>query len=456
MDDEKDVRRLLEKMMIMAGYHVDTVSTGSGALEAIREGMPSMVILDLMLPDIDGLTVLKKMKEIEPSLPVIILTGHESVKSAVEAMKLGAYHYMSKPFNNEELVVMTEKAIQASKLEQEVYDLRRQVSKKFSYKNVIGESEKMQKVIKLIMAVADSDVTVLLRGESGTGKELIARTVHNNSGRRKQHFTAIDCASLPETLIEAELFGHEKGAFTGAIRSKPGKFEITNGGTVFLDEIGNIPLTTQAKLLRVLEERCVERLGGTKQADLDVRVLAATNANLEVAMKKGLFRDDLYHRLNEFPIYIPPLRERREDIPIFIDYFIREFNAELGKEIGGVSMGVRGLMDTYDWPGNIREIKNILKRAMLLSQNGIIVAKDLPNEMKNLHIKKRDEAAGEMSLGPLMNLPLKQAAQAAIRQIEKTLIQKVLQEVGGKKTEAARRLGVDEKTLYNKRKEYKL
>lgn len=456
VDDEKDVCRLLEKVMTRAGYEVESVSTGAESLEIIKKNIPNLIVLDLILPDTDGLAVLKRMKEMEHSLPVVILTGHESVKSAVEAMRLGAYHYMSKPFDNDELVVVVEKALEASKLEQEVFDLRRQVKAKFSYKNLIGESEQAQKVVKLMMAVADSDVTVLLRGESGTGKELVARTIHNNSGRRSNRFTAIDCASMPDTLIESELFGYEKGAFTGAVRSKPGKFELTGGGTVFLDEIGNIPLSTQAKLLRVLEERRVERLGAERPIDIDVRVLAATNADLEGLMARGGFRDDLYHRLNEFPIFLPPLRERREDIPVFIDLFIKEFSAELGKKIKSVSMGAGALLEAYDWPGNVRELKNVVKRAMLLATDGVIVAKLLPREMRALHRRGSSGAGREIDLNPLMNLSLREAAQSAARKTEIELIKKVLRDVGGKKAEAAKRLGVDEKTLYNKRREYKL
>lgn len=455
VDDEKDVRRLLEKILHGAGYSVSSVSTGNDALTSIKSDLPHVVILDLMLPDIDGLNVLKKVKEMEHSIQVIILTGHETVKSAVEAMKLGAFHYMPKPFDNDELIIITDKAMEAVHLEQEVDDLRREIGTKFSYKNIIGGSKEIQNVIKLIKAVSDSDVTVLITGDSGTGKELLARTIHNNSNRNHHRFTPIDCASLPDTLIESELFGHEKGSFTGAVKTKAGKFELTEGGTIFLDEIGNISMGTQAKLLRVLEERQVERLGSENPIDVDVRVIVATNADLEAMMKKKMFRRDLYHRVNEFPIHIPSLKERQEDIPLFIDHFIKEFNKELKTKVKGVSMGTRALLESYDWPGNIRELKNVVKRAMLLAEEGVITARRLPKEIRklnnNIHLEEE-----EIVLDQLVDMPLRAATQIALRQIETALIKKVLKDVGGKKSEAAKRLGVDEKTLYNKRREYKI
>lgn len=456
VDDKEEVRNILGKILSHAGYQVDLVSTGAEGVEAVKAVLPDLVVLDLVLPDAEGLVVLEQLKKIEPSLPVIILTGHESIKSAVEAMKRGAFHYMTKPFDNEELIIVVENAMKSIRLEEEVDELRRQVRGKYSFENIIGESKVMQKLTKLLRAVAATDVTVLIHGESGTGKELVARSLHNSSHRSDRRFTAIDCASLPETLIEAELFGHEKGAFTGAVRSRPGKFEITKGGTVFLDEIGNIPLSTQAKLLRVLEERRVEKLGGSKLTEIDVRILAATNANLEEATQKGLFREDLFHRLNEFPVHVPSLRERPEDIPLFIDHFVKEFNAEIGTKIKELSLGAKGLMMAYRWPGNVRELKNVIRRSMLLANNGTVLAKLLPKELRAMELESKPAENGEISLEPLLNLSLKEATQVAARQIEKTLIQKVLKEAAGRKGEAAQRLGIDEKTLYNKRREYNL
>lgn len=455
VDDEKDVRRLLEKLMAGSGYRAISVPTGREALESVKNDVPDVVILDMILPDMDGLRVLKKMRELDHSIQVIILTGHESVTSAVEAMKFGAFHYMPKPFDNDELMVMVDKAIDAVHLEQEVDDLRREMGTKFSYKNIIGGSKEIQRVVKLVKAVSDSDVTVLITGDSGTGKELLARTIHNNSNRNHHRFMPIDCASLPDTLIESELFGYEKGAFTGAAKAKAGKFELTDGGTVFLDEIGNISMGTQAKLLRVLEERQVERLGSDDPIDVDVKVIAATNADLESMMKKKAFRRDLYHRINEFPIRIPSLNERREDITLFVDHFVKEFNGELKTEIKGTSMGARALLESYDWPGNIRELKNIIKRAMLITEDGIITARHLPAEIRKLNDKVKLEGEG-ISLDHIRDMPLQAATQIVLRQVETSLIKKVLKDVGGRKSEAAKRLGVDEKTLYNKRKEYKI
>lgn len=456
VDDEQAVRDVLAKVLQPVGFDIDFAATGSEALVQVKICLPSLVILDLKLPDLDGLEVLKQLKTIDPRLPVIILTGHESLKTAVEAMKKGAFHYLAKPFDNEELLVVVHKALETSRVEQEVFELRYEAQRQHIFKKMIGESEAMRKVIKLIKAVAETNATVLLTGESGTGKELIARSIHNASHRHDKRFTPVDCASLPSTLIESELFGAERGAFTGATKTRMGKFEVTEGGTIFLDEIGNVSLEMQPKLLRVLEERTIEKLGGNHPIEVDIRVIAATNSDLEEAVKKGTFRKDLYHRLQEFPIRIPALRERREDILLLTEHFIKEDNGELNSQIKEVSMGVKALMMAYSWPGNVRELKNVIKRAMIMAGGDTLTAKSLPNEIRICQSKWVPLEENPFYIDSLSRLPLKEAIQEVTRRVEMVLIKKTLQEVGGKMSEAARRLGVDDKTLYNKRKEYRL
>lgn len=456
VDDEKAVRDVLAKVLRQAEFDIDFAVTGSQGVAQAKICLPDLVILDLKLPDLEGMEVLKQLKTMEPRLPVIILTGHESLKTAVEAMKKGAFHYLAKPFDNEELLVIVKKALEVSRVEQEMLALRHEVERQYVFKKMIGDSEAIRKVIKLVKAVAETNATVLLTGASGTGKELIARSIHHASHRHDKRFTPVDCASLPSTLIESELFGAERGAFTGAGKTRMGKFEVTEGGTIFLDEIGNVSLEMQPKLLRVLEERTVEKLGGNHPIEVDVRVIAATNIDLEEAVKKGTFRRDLYHRLQEFPIPIPALRERAEDILLLAEHFIKEFNSELNLQIRGISMGVKALMMAYSWPGNVRELRNIIKRAMIMADSDILTTKSLPKEIRTCQSKLVSLEENAFYLDSISRLPLKEAVQEVIRRVEIVLIKKVLQEAGGKMGDAAQRLGVDDKTLYNKRKEYRL
>lgn len=444
VDDEPEMGWLFSKILGEEGYKVLTACTGQEGITKVKEEMPDLVFLDIRFPGMDGIEVLKEIRRFDKDLLVIMLTGYESVKTAVAAMKLGAYDYLSKPIDNEKIKIVIENALKTRRLTREVGDLQKEIRKRFAFERIIGNSLQMEKVFDLIKRVATYDVTVLLRGASGTGKELIAQAIHYASSRSRGPFVAIDCATLPETLVESEIFGYERGAFTGAEARKLGKFELAQGGTLFLDEIGNLSPNTQVKLLRALQEKKIERLGGKRPIGVDVRVIAATSVNLEEAMEKGLFREDLYHRLNVFPIRLPLLREREGDVPLLAEYFLAEFNKELKKEVKKISEEARELLVKYSWPGNVRELENTIKSAVLLAEDTIL-PQHLPQKIQAV----RDEVRLSELKGPL-----KEVSKRATQKIEKELITKVLREVHWNKSKAAKLLNVDYKTLYNKIKEY--
>ena len=444
VDDEPEMGWLFSKILGEEGYKVLTACTGQEGITKVKEEMPDLVFLDIRFPGMDGIEVLKEIRRFDKDLLVIMLTGYESVKTAVSAMKLGAYDYLSKPIDNEKIKIVIENALKTRRLTREVGDLQKEIRKRFAFERIIGNSLQMEKVFDLIKRVATYDVTVLLRGASGTGKELIAQAIHYASSRSRGPFVAIDCATLPETLVESEIFGYERGAFTGAEARKLGKFELAQGGTLFLDEIGNLSPNTQVKLLRALQEKKIERLGGKRPIGVDVRVIAATSVNLEEAMEKGLFREDLYHRLNVFPIRLPLLREREGDVPLLAEYFLAEFNKELKKEVKKISEEARELLVKYSWPGNVRELENTIKSAVLLAEDTIL-PQHLPQKIQAV----RDEVRLSELKGPL-----KEVSKRATQKIEKELITKVLREVHWNKSKAAKLLNVDYKTLYNKIKEY--
>lgn len=381
-----------------------------------------------------------------------MLTAHETVKTAVEAMKRGAFHYLAKPFDNEELTALIATAIDQRNLYLQVRDLKERLGEGGNnLEDIMGSSPKIQEVIKLTRSVASSDVNVLLLGESGTGKELVARAIHNLSHRKKGPFVKVDCAAIPETLIENELFGHEKGAFTGATSSQKGKFEIADGGAIFLDEVGNISAPVQSKLLGVLESHTFERIGGSRLNKSSVRVIAATNANLARNSEKDLFRLDLLYRLNEFPIHLPSLRERREDIPLLCKLFLIQLQPDVRKEIKGIEPeALKRLMD-YHFPGNVRELRNLIKRAMVLSANGSISANDLPPEIRS---REKTVLMQEIRVPVSYGLPLIEVSRQATVQIEKQLILDALKRTDGHQGKAAKLLGIGPKTLYNKLKEF--
>jgi len=383
VDDEVGTRESV-KMILKNDYEVFLAKDAEEAFLQIKEHSPDVVLLDIILPDIDGLKVLEKVKESDPDLIVIMITATKTIKTAVEAMKLGAYDYVTKPFDIDELRLIISRSLSTQALEKEVKYLRKEIDKGFSIGNIIGKSKVMENIFKVVRQIADSKSTVLIMGESGTGKELISRAIHYNSNRKNYPFVTINCAAIPETLIESELFGHERGAFTNAIEKKLGRFEIAQHGTLFLDEIGELSLSTQAKILRFLEEKEFNRVGGSKTIKVDVRLITATNRDLNQLLKKGEFREDLYYRINVVPIVIPPLRERKEDIPMLLENFIKKFNAENNKNIKGISKEALELMMNYDWPGNVRELENLIERIIALTSNEYIQHNDLPFSLINI------------------------------------------------------------------------
>jgi putative PEP-CTERM system response regulator len=383
VDDEVGVRESL-KMILKKDYDVFLAKDAEEAFLQIKEHSPDVILLDIILPDLDGLKVLEKIKQNEPDIVVIMITATNTAKTAVEAMKLGAYHYVTKPFDNDELRLIISRSLSEKALKQELIFRREEMDKSFDFGNILGKSKGMKDIFKMVKQIADSKSTVLIMGESGTGKELISRAIHYNSNRKNYPFVTINCAAIPETLIESELFGHEKGAFTNAIEKKLGRFEVAHQGTLFLDEIGELSLTTQAKILRFLEEKEFNRVGGSKTIKVDVRLITATNKDLNQMIKKGSFREDLYYRINVVPIVIPPLRERKEDIPILIDHFINKFSVENNKNVKGINKEALEFLMQYEWPGNVRELENLIERVIALTSNEYIPANELPYSFKNI------------------------------------------------------------------------
>ncbi len=436
VDDEAIVRDALSDWLKDIGYQVFTAENGHEALEVIERAKPGIMIADLVMPGMDGIELMKRAKAQQPNLEVIIITAYASIPTAITAMKEGAYDYIEKPFCPERAELLVKKLAEHQELIEENLSLRQKLEDRYRFENIIAKSSKMQRVIEVIRVVAKSNATILITGESGTGKELVARAVHSQSDRRSKPFVAVSCAALPESLLESELFGHEKGSFTGAYAQKKGKFEFANGGTLFLDEIGEMSANIQVHLLRVLEEKEFTRVGGNETIRVDVRVISATNKDLRRAIEKQEFREDLYYRLNVVNIELPPLRERKEDIPLLAEHFLRKFAAENRKEVTEFSPEVIESLLAYDWPGNIRELENSIERAIILSRDSSITSADLPQENVSL--------VGSASLGK------------NLKEVEKTHILNVLRETGENYSEAARILGVSRMTLYNKAKEYGL
>ena len=465
VDDEPEVGWLFGRVLEEDGYQVLSAQTSEEALAKIAKEQPDLIFLDVKLPgQQDGIALLSSIQESRTKQLVIMLTGHGEVKTAVEAMKLGAYDYLTKPLPNDRLKIIVRNALQTVGLSREVHGLKQEAAKRWSWDRFIGTSPQMQKVFDLVRSVAAHDITVLLRGESGTGKELVARAIHAESHRRDQPFVPLDCATLPESLVESEIFGYEKGAFTGALDRKPGRFERSDKGTLFLDEVGNLAIHVQMKLLRVLQEHEVERLGGKGGISLNLRLIAATNMDLEDLMRRGTFRDDLFHRLNVFVISLPPLREREGDLEPLCKFFLQKFNRDLDRPVQGISDEAMALMQRYDWPGNVRELHNTMKSAVILSGD-YILPKHLPARLVSAPAARQDHAdasrasepvselaagVGPARSGALQSTSIKQVAKAA----ERELIVDTLGNCHWNKAQAARQLGVDYKTLYNKIKAY--
>jgi len=425
-------------MILKKDYEIILAKNAEEAFLAIQENSPDIILLDIILPDLDGIKVLEKIKREYPSIIVIMITATKTVKTAVEAMKLGAYDYITKPFDVDELRLIINRALSNQALEKEVKYLRQEIDKSFGLPNIIGKSKSMQEIFKIVRQIADSKSTVLIMGESGTGKELISRAIHYNSNRKNYPFITINCAAIPDTLIESELFGHERGAFTNAIEKKLGRFEIANQGTLFLDEIAELSLATQAKILRFLEEKSFYRVGGSKNIKVDVRLICATNKDLKQMIKNGSFREDLFYRINVVPIFIPPLRERKEDIPLLVDHFIKKFNKENNKNIKGISQEALEVMMNYEWPGNVRELENLIERIIALTSREIIQADELPfspNDSSKINELRESILSGKVSF-------LK-----AEEEFERTIILDALRRTNFIQSRAAELLGVSRRIL---------
>jgi DNA-binding NtrC family response regulator len=447
IEDDPAMRLGMSHFLRSSGFYVSELHEGLGVMELLKKERFDIVITDLRLPGIDGLTVLKNIKKEYPETGVIVITAFAEVKTAVEAIKEGAFDYLAKPFSNEELLLVVERFLRFRDLEMEVKRLRQSI--RGTGDRLIGESPVMKELFDRIEAIAKTDVPVLIQGESGTGKELVANEIHSMSLRKDRPYIKINCAAIPEALFESELFGYEKGAFTGALETRKGKFELASGGTLFFDEIGDMPLGLQAKLLRVIEEHSITRLGGREPISVDVRCIYATSKNLKELVREGRFREDLYYRINVVPINIPPLRERKEDIPHLIEYFLEHFKYKYSKQDLKLSPSAYEALLSYNYPGNVRELKHALERGVLLSKNGIITTENLPEEFSNIQ-PSTITFATNIKRCLSNNLSL----QECLSSLEKTLIMNTLKETGGKKLEAAKRLGISRKVLWKKLKNY--
>lgn len=448
VEDEKHTREGLSKFLEGLEYDVLTAEGGGEALRLIEKERPNLVLTDIRMPDMDGMTLLEKIKSKYPEVSVIALTAYGTVESAVKAMKLGAFYYLTKPVNLEELEFLVKKALTDQTLREENRELRRELFReRFDEGTIIARSKKMKKVLELVDRAAPSKATVLLQGESGTGKELLAHRIHEKSPRRSEIFLAVHPAALPETLLASELFGHERGAFTGANERRIGRFERAHGGTLFLDEVSEIPLEMQVKLLRVLQEGEFERVGGTKTIRADVRLVCATNKDLAEEMRQGRFREDLYYRINVILINIPPLRERPEDLRSLVEYFVEYFSRINGKSIKGIDEEARNRLETYPWSGNVRELKNVIERMVVLSQGSRLGTENLPDDFKMGQGVPQSTTSSALGLDP---------KASSLEEVEKELIRLKLKEVAGNKSQAAKKLGISRRTLYRKIEEYGL
>ncbi|UCE22624.1 MAG: sigma-54-dependent Fis family transcriptional regulator [Candidatus Aminicenantes bacterium] len=441
IDDDESIRDSCSQVFKKDGNTVKTAKDGTEGLNLFKKEFFHVVLLDLKMPGLTGMQVLTKIKEEHPETPVIIITGYATIESAVEAIKRGAYDYLAKPFTPEQLRVVTNKALENRKILFENIYLRDALKKKTEFDRIIGKSKAMKKVLDIVKRVCSSESTILITGESGTGKELFAREIHDHSPRKNAPFVVVDCGALVETLFESELFGHVKGSFTGAYETKHGRFEVANGGTIFLDEISNISLNIQANLLRVIQEREITRVGSTKPIKVNVRVLAATNENLADLVKNGKFREDLFYRLSVVPINLPPLRERKEDIPLLLEHFLQKYNRITRKKINKISSEVKKALMEYDWPGNIRELENTIERAVVLSKGDEIELEDLM-----YHGISSTPSLFHMVRGKYQTLD----------DIEKEYIKEILLNHQGNKSKTAKILGIDRKTLWAKIKKYKI
>ena len=445
VDDEENLRLVLRTMLKRAGYEVETASTGEEALEKVEAFGPDVVLTDVRMPKMSGLDLLASLRAKNSPATVIVMSAYGSVDLALEAMKAGAYDYVAKPFKPDEILLTLRKAEERESLRRENRQLREEIRRENKFDEILAKSASMMEIFRTITKIADYKTTVLVVGESGVGKELVARAVHRRGSRASGPFVAINCGAIPENLLESELFGHKKGAFTDANADRRGLFEEATGGTLFLDEIGELPLALQVKLLRVLQEETIRRLGDTKDVKIDVRIIAATHRDLQGEVKAGRFREDLFYRLNVLPLTIPPLRDRKEDIPLLIDHFIARNNARLGTAIQGLDADARKALIDYAWPGNVRELENTIERAMVLADSEQLHVQDLPERVR----EARDPVQMQLASGEL-------SIKKTTRIIEEVLIRRALQKTKGNRTRAAEVLEISHRALLYKLKDYKI
>lgn len=442
VDDEKNTREGLKTLLELHNYEVDIASDGFQALDKVKMDLPDIVLTDLRMPEMDGIEVLKKIKVLHPDTIVIVLTAYGTVETAVQAMQNGAFHYLTKPINTNELLEILKKAVSMKKLEQENKDLKKQIRENYEFGEIIYSSQEMKNIIETVKQAAPSNASFIITGESGTGKELIARMIHIHSERKNGPFIPVHCAALSETLLESELFGHERGSFTGAVERKLGRFERAHKGTLFLDEIGEIPESMQVKLLRVLQDGEFERVGGTKIIKSDVRVIAATNKNIEDMVRQGKFREDLFYRLNVVSVHLPPLRERRDDIEPLIDFYLDKYARINHKNITKIDEQVRSLLRSYSWPGNIRELRNVIERMVVLSKGPIIDDSHVPRDMVNQGAGVKDTELNNKNI--------------QIKDMEREMILNAIKQCKGNKSLVAKQLGISRRTLYRKLEQYNI
>jgi len=458
VDDEPHLTRLLEFNLDKQGYEIQTVSTGHEGLTAVQKGFDGVVLLDLRLPDAEGLELVEPMMAAQPLNRIIIMTAHGSITDALEATRKGAYDFLSKTDDlTARLSVAVKNAFRDRDMTEKVVTLQGGRSNPFS--NIVAQSAPMQRVFETMGHVLDSKMTVLVTGESGTGKELVARALHEGGGRAAQPFVAVNCAGIPDALLESELFGHERGAFTGAVASKMGKFEVADGGSVFLDEIGEMPQKLQAKLLRVLQEKCIERVGGNAPIDVDVRIISATNRDLSAMVKEGTFREDLYYRLAVFPVHLPPLRERAGDVPILVDFFLRKYAQEEGKQLQGVVPVAMETLESYAFPGNVRELENIVSRGVVVSSGNQLTLADLPMDVvestRHLRLSRERDLAPDMAADSSLEKTFEMLFQRVeelpeMETLEVELLKRAMRLCDGNVVQAAKALGMSRATVYRR------
>ena len=441
VDDEATHCRMLETVLSAEGYETTSVQDGQSAIDAVKADFFDLILMDIRMAHVGGIEAMEKIKTLNPEIPIIMMTAYSSVATAVKAMKSGAYDYLTKPLDIDELILLVEKALKHTRLEKENLLLKEQLGRRFDFSNIIGRSAAMKQMFETVALVAPTEATVLIQGESGTGKELIANAIHQNSPRKDQPLIKINCAALPETLLESELFGHEKGAFTGAAGPRKGRFQMAHKGTIFLDEIAEMPVALQSKILRVLQEREFEPVGSSRTIKVDTRIITASNKDLQEEIQAKRFREDLFYRINVVSITSPPLRDRQEDIPLLADHFMKVYAGKNKKAVTGFTPRAMDALTRHDWPGNVRELENAVERAVIMSRDRLIAAEDLPSKLS-------DMAAGETE--PHTAQPHRQS----LKHVEKELILRVLEENERNRTHAAKALGISRRTLQMKLKEY--